>query len=1067
MSKKKSSKKSIKKLHLDKPTSHGGWPDGRSGSYMDSKTPVNKQISKFLSDMGLLDDDNPRARLSEDKIRVKRVVLEGLLKKILQESFDKDNSEDTVVDNMPNLNTGRKLKLKRKTSVFQKMSRMSRSVAEKKFKKLFKDFNNTGTIDFSLFDAETIKYLAVEKETNFIGNFFENLVAAYMIYKEGIPENKILNLNNIKNNFAWFDFYVGDIKEFKESLINAYNEKQKEVKLPGYFIQVKGILTVMKQSDVGKSKLFEQTNSDKSYVFWKDIYRYLNIDFKEAESFPTIKSDVMLLRPGIMHKPGKKSGDTINLQYLGQYKRTGGAGNLFKRNILKVFKDNPEIYRDYTQSQYKRLKKQVAKLTKDFKESDEIQDVNTFFEKKKELYDIEQFFSKDLLDEFYNYTESNSNKRKLRQGYVEPYSFLHNLSLLLENKDLNLTNSGSNKNSEDFYLSYLKEIFSNMAKKEKKSYLKRIEANKSYILDKAMNEKGIGNKSNLNHRSTYIKSLEAMKFYNGVKYLNYICNRIFIEANDLKKIEFALNNFVIFLIDTFITKSFNEEENITIESLEGKNIFENKFSKQDINNITKNILISTGINEALINDGDYQEFYEITTSIIEKIKIHFQSSLKLNQGLIAPFTFNEYFYSKNSFSFLMYSKKSFVSLSDETNVINAKVKEEAFTKEEYPSNDSFGSYPSIVSAMYKIKSGQASKISNLHTIESIFTGETERDLSAPLIFDISIFGGIKISEEPVYLSSKEMKLFTKNIADFYARLVTSQSFSIFSEVKNADSVLEYLESKENYVNNVIVNIYENVTKALDSQTYEARVEGIEELEVDIEGIISIILKNAKRYIDKEVEMIISRIQLDRKSSNYTGEESLNFDETTIKFFKSIIKKEFMIMTDLFNYISYYKEESFFSRWQGEIQKFLIEAIDQNINNALGKRIVYSVFLLILLLNLFDYDELNSYKSKYSFFVSKSYKDFNFRDEIETEPQLEMLPDSEENEQDKDEILGLASQDNNEPDDLPDVEDDEDIIDITALRRQQDTTEEEEDEQMVAESKLYRMVLKDLFEYLNR
>ena len=62
---------------------------------------------------------------------------------------------------------------------------------------------------------------------------------------------------------------------------------------------------------------------------------------------------------------------------------------------------------------------------------------------------------------------------------------------------------------------------------------------------------------------------------------------------------------------------------------------------------------------------------------------------------------------------------------------------------------------------------------------------------------------------------------------------------------------------------------------------------------------------------------------------------------------------------------------------------------------------------------------------------------------------------------------MASQDNNEPDDLPDVEDDEDIIDITALRRQQDTTEEEEDEQMVAESKLYRMVLKDLFEYLNR
>ena len=88
MSKKKSSKNSIKKLHLDKPTSHGGWPDGHSGSYMDSKTPVNKQIAKFLSDMGLLDDDNPRAKLSEDKIKVSRAVLEGLLRKILLESKD-------------------------------------------------------------------------------------------------------------------------------------------------------------------------------------------------------------------------------------------------------------------------------------------------------------------------------------------------------------------------------------------------------------------------------------------------------------------------------------------------------------------------------------------------------------------------------------------------------------------------------------------------------------------------------------------------------------------------------------------------------------------------------------------------------------------------------------------------------------------------------------------------------------------------------------------------------------------------------------------------------------------
>jgi hypothetical protein len=62
-------KKATKDLHLDKPTSHGGWPDGHSGSYTDPDTAVNRQIAKYLEDMGLIDDSNPRARLSESNIR--------------------------------------------------------------------------------------------------------------------------------------------------------------------------------------------------------------------------------------------------------------------------------------------------------------------------------------------------------------------------------------------------------------------------------------------------------------------------------------------------------------------------------------------------------------------------------------------------------------------------------------------------------------------------------------------------------------------------------------------------------------------------------------------------------------------------------------------------------------------------------------------------------------------------------------------------------------------------------------------------------------------------------------
>ena len=74
----KKTSKTIKDLHLDKPTSHGGWgPNSDNGSW-NNKTPVNIQISNWLSSMGLVDDNNPRARLSEDRIRklIREVLLE-------------------------------------------------------------------------------------------------------------------------------------------------------------------------------------------------------------------------------------------------------------------------------------------------------------------------------------------------------------------------------------------------------------------------------------------------------------------------------------------------------------------------------------------------------------------------------------------------------------------------------------------------------------------------------------------------------------------------------------------------------------------------------------------------------------------------------------------------------------------------------------------------------------------------------------------------------------------------------------------------------------------------------
>ena len=46
--KKKKRTSIIKDLHLDKPTSHGGWPSGHPGSYTDNSTPVNQQIANWL-----------------------------------------------------------------------------------------------------------------------------------------------------------------------------------------------------------------------------------------------------------------------------------------------------------------------------------------------------------------------------------------------------------------------------------------------------------------------------------------------------------------------------------------------------------------------------------------------------------------------------------------------------------------------------------------------------------------------------------------------------------------------------------------------------------------------------------------------------------------------------------------------------------------------------------------------------------------------------------------------------------------------------------------------------------
>lgn len=83
MTKRKNKSNSLKSLFLDRPTSHGGWPDGHPGSFTDPKTPVYKQIADYLKSMGLIDDDNPRARLSESYMK----LTENRIRKIIRSSL--------------------------------------------------------------------------------------------------------------------------------------------------------------------------------------------------------------------------------------------------------------------------------------------------------------------------------------------------------------------------------------------------------------------------------------------------------------------------------------------------------------------------------------------------------------------------------------------------------------------------------------------------------------------------------------------------------------------------------------------------------------------------------------------------------------------------------------------------------------------------------------------------------------------------------------------------------------------------------------------------------------------
>ena len=70
------SKRKKEKLMLNRPTSHGGWPNGGNNSWM-GKKPVNDIIYDYLKSMGLV-DDVPHGKLSETYVRL--LIRESLIR---------------------------------------------------------------------------------------------------------------------------------------------------------------------------------------------------------------------------------------------------------------------------------------------------------------------------------------------------------------------------------------------------------------------------------------------------------------------------------------------------------------------------------------------------------------------------------------------------------------------------------------------------------------------------------------------------------------------------------------------------------------------------------------------------------------------------------------------------------------------------------------------------------------------------------------------------------------------------------------------------------------------------
>ena len=1005
MSKKKSSKKSIKKLHLDKPTSHGGWPDGHSGSYMDSKTPVNKQITKFLSDMGLLDDDNPRARLSEDKIRVRRVVLEGLLRKLLLEA-NNDFLSNTVIST-PAL-------------PYIEYANNNLDQTALKFDKLF----NESILNFDLFSYSDLIPLLVTKDQDTGGVFFENLVLSYLVNLKNTDPSTVINTNKIKENFPLFDFYIGDLKELSRVINDSLATNNNDLDLPGNFVQVKG--SVMDTTDY-KSVFNENYSVDKANTLLRSAISHISkVDISETD-IETIKINVDYYIPTL------KLGSNIEILEIIAKEETTQSDKAFRKVLLTKYVDPNKNDDKFIKildridsivlNDISKLRRHISVLSKEETDVEEyLRGLITTLKKSATVNII------TLLKLFLS-QETNDPTALLKKYDTKPI-LESSLKSIVSKFEL-IKNSLSDENEKQSLIKVLDKIIASLktGKAAKNDYPLKIGESDSGAI-------------NIFFPNSILKQLannpDSISRHFLTKLLTDIYRTLIISFNE--KYENSLQ-------DTMNSLSRKSKEAGNINSLLTNEIIDNALliyqSDYMLSELAKNEMLSL-----LKGDGGILEVLDLTfddthigffgNSIKSKATARnsdfismqkLTKKIKIDCKLIHPFEdalkiFNEANingeYEKETLKFSLNKMRPLL-----TNVLRIEDNKAQILRRVKASN--------VGSSVYKMLTGIKEK----------------KDWEAKYALSLPDIPGQDTASELEELSYE-------NLAHFYESLTEIQTF--FANLDTELLELMGIENKLNFpsqeinirntfknnvdiafssINNIMNDFYlkNNISSSSDVQ------------EADLRKIFAIIFNKIDNYIMYNLESVMSVLGKDHIGIN------------TSSYIKRILKIEIVSLLKLLETVSLLENDEglsdYFQTTKEQIRQYLLE----NKNSNKEKPASFLVLALIIYtLSTFRMKDLDVYRSKYSYLFVKQTIDYDFKSIFSQEDNL--LNKKEDEAQSQSQLKLLADPDGDETTQIPDTN-----IEIAADPEEHE--EDKEDLAMVAESKLYRMVLKDLFEHLNR